>query len=400
MDLRCFSTTSDLDEGLAMITNILRSRGKRVMLLAGMTALVVALATVGPSEAAARASADPSSSVPEATFYAVDLAPSALASGRPEARRLSTLATVGAEHTASGEELSRSAASAVAATGPDEGAQWFVGMEETPRRGAALELKGAGVINFTTGEYGPRARVVHSVRVVRQGHRLPGTEDGCTFEGFVQLRGESAAIEITDLAYDPARCLALVEVGQRVEPVATDAAASGMSHDEGTIPTLDFGSVEDGSAEADPPNETAVSSQFAGTPGYYAYTRSQVREPAYPLLKATSEVYAKTYVYYNNPCGSGTRNAWSRSWFEGWTPRDFAADASASNCTRSQMKVHAKFTNDNFCGPASRTNAHHWPTFVEGHRNYLSNHGTNTTFDGGCSGLLRGNQTIGLDRLY
>lgn len=279
---------------------------------------------------------------------------------------------------------------------------WFVETHALPRVGKSLTLTGDGVIEFPSTP----SPISHPTRLIQKGTRITGTDDGCEFEGHVQLSGRPVGpLHIIELARNPNNCTSLVELGYGVrdaagEPQSVDGLgeldnANAVIDSSSNVPTPadDIAPVYQGSLDA---TTSAPTSYSAHLPHYYAYTRSQVREIAYPLIPPTSEARTETWVYNNNPgVGYGHRTSTNLSGNSGWYRDVVVSDHTTSTAVRTQIKIHAKFLNDIFCG---HTRAYHWPTVVEGHRNFLSNHPTNTTWNGDCSGLLRGNRTIDLIR--
>jgi len=353
--------------------------------------LVVSTPAVAAESAGAAASGSPAPAAP--TLRMLDLSPSSLSGARPRA-------SVAAPEAAAGEDGPLVA--------PASGMAWYV---ETPAEdyvGDGLTLEGEGVVHYPADEYGAPPQSAASTRVLRQGSPVPGDDGGCTFAGDVVLN-TPAEVTMTELSYDGDRCLSLVEVGvtpgatnEEPEPEGSTGGSESAPQEEADSEAPTVGSDEEqgarGAAARGDVSTAAVRS-------FRARTRSQVREPAYPALPATSEVFANVNVYNGNPQHAPTTASynWSMLTRSGWYQTSFDwSKAFTYNYARST--VTAKFRNDVagrvLCGILwGSTYASHAPTEVRGYRNGTAQYSTNTTKSGNCSFLLRTDQTENYDYL-
>lgn len=216
---------------------------------------------------------------------------------------------------------------------PAGGMAWYVETPAEARVGDGLTLEGEGVVHYPTSTWGELPASVASTRVLRQGRPAPGGTGGCTFGGEVVLT-TPVVVNVTELSYDAGRCLSLVEVG--VTPGAT-------VEEPDTV-----GSIG-GAAAAPVSRKTASSGEIStlAVRSFRARTRSQVRELAYPVIPATSEVYANVNVYNGNPQYAPTTASYSWNMLResGWYQTYF--DWSAYfGYSYARATVYSKFRND------------------------------------------------------
>ena len=179
-----------------------------------------------------------------------------------------------------------------------------------------------------------------------------------------------------------------------------------LAHEPSCTKTVEVGIVErddtvlDSYESADPGAGTDTVAQ--ATQGFEARTRSQVREPAYPAMDATSEVWTWVRFYPTSGCvhlpgaphNASTRALSSRlSW---WSREQWVTDRHRA-CNVVWQKAHARFGTTvwplELCSIQNPyTQAHHWPAYVEGLRGPNRWHSTNTSNAGTGSWLLRNNQ--------
>ena len=267
---------------------------------------------------------------------------------------------------------------------PDSGLGWYVETAAGAEVGDDVTLTGEGVVQYPSERYGELPRAASSTRVVRHGHRTPGSTPGCDFGGEVVL-DTAVEVTLTELAYDPARCRSLVQVS-----VTPDAA------EEPPAP-----GAESGEETARASKKVADSGEIGtmAVRSFRARTRSQVREPAYPALAATSEIFASVNVYNGNPQYAPTTASYNSNHLgsSGWYRTSFSW-SSYFGYSYARATVYANFKNDIagrvLCGILwGSTYASHSPTVVRGYRDGTAQYSTNTSKSGNCSWLLRTNQT-------
>ena len=264
-------------------------------------------------------------------------------------------------------------------------AVWVVETQPSPRFGADIRLGGRRYrpeSSFDRADHGPR------VRVVRQGHHFEEVTDsgvkqrGCEFLGEMHMV-DQGTVSITELAYDADECLMLVEV------TVSDARPS-----EDTK----LADREETSSESVVGSQSADEKYRLHFSRFKAQTRSQVRELAYPIIPATSQVKAWVQLNSLTSANLGYVDSWLAG--TGWKKISFSW-YKRFNSSFAYSSVYAKYRNGVFCNalspsvwPASRTYGKHWPTRVYGYQNTLSaRYSTNTSKYGGCSWLLRTNKT-------
>ena len=192
-----------------------------------------------------------------------------------------------------------------------------------------------------------------------------------------------AAVSVTELSYDPQRCLSLVHVDVTKGKIPSQAA-EGSSGESQAAP----------SAESNKIQTNAISA--AAVPNFHAYTRSQVRELAYGLLKPPSEVYTKVDVYNGETLYAPTFAHYTHFYLSGsgWYNTSFVWSKNfVTNYARST--VHATYRNDIagriLCGIfAGSTYSSHYPTEVRGYRDGHAEHSATTSKSGACSWLSPG----------
>ena len=197
-----------------------------------------------------------------------------------------------------------------------------------------------------------------------------------------------AAVSVTELSYDPQRCLSLVHVGVSKGKVASEAA-EGSSGESQAAPLAESNKMETNAISA------------AAVPNFHAYTRTQVRELAYPLLKPLSEVYTKVDVYNGETLYAPTFAHYTHSYLSGsgWNKSSLVWSKNfVTNYARST--VHATYTNHIagriLCGIyAGSTYSSHYPTEIRGYRDGHAEGGQNTSKSGACSWLLRTDYLVG-----
>jgi hypothetical protein len=257
--------------------------------------------------------------------------------------------------------------------------QWFVELENTPRIGPDVQLDGAGVVQYTEEAYGKRPVLIDPIRVVQQGHvivkKLPDgtTTNGCEFLDR-RTEGRQTTVSKVEVAYDPKTCKSLVEFGETTADLGESDPAKAL---------------DSGSSAAAPASPGAFNLEV---PDYKAKTRSQVREPAYPALPATTEVNAEVEVWNQQPQYAPSVARWWTSWLtgSGWyrTYHDEWHGWSANNIYEGES---SDYQNDLFCMPWSTYASHNTQTV--GFANLTVSHTTGTSKSGGCSDLLRTDQT-------
>lgn len=258
--------------------------------------------------------------------------------------------------------------------------QWFMELEETPRVGMDVRLTGDSVVEYPEDDYGPVPVLLDPVRVVQQGHPdssvlLDGTEvTGCYFVGHNTV-GRQVSTSLTEVAYDPATCKRVVEIGIVVQD----------------LPASDPSSADD-SGGGSPGKTTEPGAFRLEVPDFRAKTRSQVRELAYPVLPAVVEVNAQVEVWNQKPQYSPSKWAWWSSWLQstGWgrlAGQDTWHGWSANNIYVGEASDYA---NDEFCPGTTWAGA---TTQTIGYANMTVDHFASVYKSGACSWLLRTNQT-------
>lgn len=294
--------------------------------------------------------------------------------------------------------------------------EWFIELEAAPRIGADIQLTGDSVVEYTEAVWGSNPVLLNPVRVVQQGRpeilTMPDGSQlaGCNFVGHMTA-GRQVSTAFTEIAYDPVTCKRIVEFGITADSPADSASMSATDNVDGSATaTSDSGGSASPRRETQPhglaPIETSSSNQFRlEVPDYKAKTRSQVREPAYPVLDATSEVNAQVEVWNQQPQYSPSRWSWWSNWllatgwrrtshdaWHGWDSNNiFVGEASDySNslfanvaCTRIPL-VGILLGGTTYAGHTVQT---------IGYANLTVDHFVSNYKRGACSALLRTNQT-------
>ncbi len=294
--------------------------------------------------------------------------------------------------------------------------EWFIELEAAPRIGADIQLTGASVVEYTEAVWGSNPVLLHPVRVVQQGRpetlTMPDGSQlaGCNFVGHMTA-GRQVSTAFTEIAYDPVTCKRIVEFGITADSPSDSASVPATDNDSGSATaTSDSSGSASPQRETQPhglaPSETSSSNQFRlEVPDYKAKTRSQVLEPAYPVLEATSEVNAQVEVWNQQPQYSPSRWSWWSNWLVGTGWRRTSHDA-----------WHGRDSNNIFVGEASdysnslfanvactripvigiflggTTYAGHTVQTI-GYANLTVNHFVSNYKRGACSALLRTTQT-------
>ena len=288
--------------------------------------------------------------------------------------------------------------------------QWFIELETTPRVGMDVQLEGSSVIEYAETIWGANPELIDPVRVVEQGTRettvLPdGSElEGCNFVRRSTV-GRQVATSLLEIAYDPDTCKRIVEFGVlSVSP--TSRSDRSHSDDSGQAPlNSPTGSIGSNPSDGSTPsggNALGGSDVSGGfrleVPDFRSWTQSQVRELAYGLLPATSEVNTEVEVWNQQPQYSPSTWRWWTQWLtaSGW--RRDSHDAWSSRSSHNIYVGEASdYSNDTF-GRAvcTRWDLRAWGTTYAGHTvqtigyanltadNYAGNHKS-----GACSYLLR-----------
>ena len=295
--------------------------------------------------------------------------------------------------------------------------QWFIELEATPRMGSDAQLSGSSVIEYSESGWGVNPELVDAVRVVEQGRQEiivqpDGSElSGCYFVNRTTV-GKQAEISLVEISFDPDTCKRVVEFGILSDPPST-GSASVSSDDSGHAPLTVSSSEHVGPISSDgssplnglAPGSSATSGSFSlEVPDYKAKTRAQVREPAYPVLSATSEVHAEVEVWNQQPQYSPSTWRWWSNWLQetGW--RRIAHDAwgtrSDNNITVGESSDYENRVFANVAcsriwyipGATGTTFAGHNVQTV-GYANMTVDHFASSYKGGGCSFLLRTNKT-------
>jgi len=246
-------------------------------------------------------------------------------------------------------------------------------------------LSGNSVVQWPDDEVPDMKPVRGQTRVIRDGVRVSGSPNGCSFPGEVRLAVESV-VSISELAVDYLNCRQLVKISVG-DPIPTLPLAVGTGKDNSSS-TLS-GVMPAKTASASSLQALSVSAN----PNYEAKTRSQVREPLYGVLHATTETNAIVDVYGDAPMYAPSGWSVVDSWFttSGWY-RTSAAAGAVITSTYLNPYMYSQYRNDKFgklvCQQPGSTYAKHWGTQVFGYVGYAT-YSTNTTHWGSCDELLR-----------
>jgi hypothetical protein len=241
----------------------------------------------------------------------------------------------------------------------------------------------------------PAASAPGRTRILRQGVRIAGTTNGCSFNGTVRM-SMPASVSVDEIDRDSELCLSLVQV--------TVTAPDG----DLTVPSSASMAVAPpapGRKAATSLRRTLSLTANTGTGTYVAKTRSQTREVLYGVLNATTEVNTQINVFNDQPGYAPTNASWWSNWLSasGWSKTYDSGNAYfASSGNNANIYDYVKFRNGTFgrivCGILSgATYADHYPTQIYAYGGHQVTYSTNTTWYGSCSGLLRGNDTFYLD---
>lgn len=287
--------------------------------------------------------------------------------------------------------------------------QWFMSLEATPRIGMDVRLEGTSVIEYAETNWGATPELIDPVRVVEQGTRgtmvlADGSElEGCDFVGRRTV-GRQVATSLIEVAFDPDTCKRIVEFGilsappitrsnaystgdnGQGSPAATTAPLSSkMPYNSGPLGGSDLGPSSSGDFRLE-------------VPDFRAKSGSQILELAYPVLPATSEVYAQVEVWNQQPQYYPSKWRWWSQWLRasgwhrdthdswgGWTSdnifagetSDYSNDIFARTvCTRWDPTAHGT------------TYAGHTVQTI-GYANMTADHFVSSYKSGACSYLLR-----------
>lgn len=294
--------------------------------------------------------------------------------------------------------------------------QWHIRLEANPRIGKNVQLSGPSVIQYEESTSSSGQLFVDAIRAIEQGSKETVTlasgdqVTGCKFINRSST-GRQVSTSFVEISYDPASCKRVVEFGVVADSGPADSSAdeaddggsaaviSGPSLDEATLPDSPTG-INEGSLVGG-----ATDNGFRlEIPDYRAKTRSQVRELAYPVLPATSEVHAQVEVWNQQPQYSPSKWRWWSNWLteSGWR-RDSHYAWSDRNSNYIYVGESSTYSNPYFANmictgtfpiPFSpgTTYAGHTVQTV-GYANLTAEHYVLNYKYGGCSYLLRTNQT-------
>lgn len=289
--------------------------------------------------------------------------------------------------------------------------QWLLELEAIPRMGSDAELTGSSVTHYEQSASDTSSRFVEAVRVVEQGRRTAVTlADGsestvCNFVSRSTV-GRQVATALVEISYDPQSCKRVVEFGVLSDAGTTDSVAA-EADDSGssapTVPPLESGGPIDAGV-ASLGDDSSNDGFRLEIPDYRVKTRSQVRELAYPLLPATSEVHAQVEVWNQNPQRSPSNWKWWSSWLSesGWRRTSHYA-WSDYNSDYMYVGESSSYENPIFANlvcsgalpiPSSpgTTYAGHTVQTI-GYANLTVDHYASTYKHGGCAYLLRTDKT-------
>ncbi|WP_419946966.1 hypothetical protein [Candidatus Poriferisodalis sp.] len=289
--------------------------------------------------------------------------------------------------------------------------QWFLELEAVPRIGNDAELTGSSVIHYEESVSDAGSRFVEAVRVVEQGRRTTvtladGSEStGCNFVSRNTV-GRQVATALIEIAYDPQSCKRVVEFGVLSDADAIDSEADEADDSDSSAPAV---SPHGSSGPTNAGGASLVDNSSNGEfrleiPDYRVKTRSQVRELAYPLLPATSEVHAQVEVWNQNPQRSPSNWKWWSNWLSesGWRRTSHYA-WSDYNSDYMYVGESSSYENPIFanlvCGGAlpvptspGTTYAGHTVQTI-GYANLTVDHYASNYKHGGCAYLLRTDKT-------
>ena len=294
---------------------------------------------------------------------------------------------------------------------------WFIQLEAIPKIGKSAQLSGSSVIRYDESESDTKPAIIDPVRAVEQGRRETITlADGSEISSckFVtrSSTGRQVATAFVEIAFDPDSCRRAVEFGivshEAPSEVSADDSDDGGSAASISAPSAEGSGLPEGSTAPDGldfQDDGAAKNDFRlEIPDFRAKTRSQVRELAYPILPATSEVHAQVEVWNQQPQYSPSKWKWWSNWLtrSGWR-RDSHYSWSDRNSDYIYVGESSNYSNPIFanvvCSGAlpvpfspGTTYAGHTVQTV-GYANLTSEHYVLNYKHGGCSYLLRTNQT-------
>ncbi len=320
--------------------------------------------------------------------------------------------------TVDGHEIDISQRLANAANDPilEGNPQWHIRLEASPRIGKNVQLSGPTVIQYEESTSSASQLFVDAIRAIEQGSKevitLPSGDEvtGCRFVNRSST-GRQVRTSLVEISYDPTSCKRVVEFGIIADssPATTDADEAddggsaaiipGPSRSDSALPDSSTGSNEGDLVSGAMENGFRLE-----IPDYRAKTRSQVRELAYPILPATSEVHAQVEVWNQQPQYSPSKWRWWSNWLteSGWR-RDSHYAWSDRNSNYIYVGESSTYSNPYFANvvctgafPIPRspgtTYAGHTVQTV-GYSNLTAEHYALNYKYGGCSYLLRTNQT-------
>ena len=291
--------------------------------------------------------------------------------------------------------------------------QWFISLEAIPRIGLDVRLEGTSVIEYTEANWGVNPELIDPVRVVEQGTRgttvLPdGSElEGCDFVGRSTV-GRHVATSFVEVAFDPDTCKRIVEFGVLADPPTAPSNTSPTGdRGQGSPPANTEPPSSSLPGASGPIDKSGLGSGSTGefrleVPDYRAKTRSQIRELAYPVLPATSEVNAQVEVWNQQPHYSPSKWRWWSHWlvasgwrrdshdsWGGWSPNNiYVGEASDYS-----NNVFARTVCSRWDPTAHGTTYAGHNVQTIGYANMTVDHFVSNYKRGACSYLLRTNQT-------
>ena len=291
--------------------------------------------------------------------------------------------------------------------------EWYVALEAIPRIGADVRLEGTSVIEYTETNWGANPELIDPVRVVEQGTRgttvLPdGTElEGCDFVGRRTV-GRQVATSLIEVAFDPDTCKRIVEFGILSDAPTTRSNASSTGDSGQGSPTATTAPLSSSMPhDLGPLGESGLGPSSSGeftleVPDYRAKTGSQILEPAYPVLPATSEVHAQVEVWNQQPQYYPSKWRWWSRWLaaSGWS-RDSNDSWGGWSPNNIYVGEASDYSNDVFAWAVCRrwdptihgtTHAGHNVQTI-GYANMTADQFASNYKRGACSYLLRTRET-------
>jgi hypothetical protein len=237
-----------------------------------------------------------------------------------------------------------------------------------------IDLAGNSVIRYQS-----KQTLVDTTRFVVQGKK---NDHGCTFAAVVNIPSRSGRLAVNELAYDPEKCLSLLERGT---PTAHDTGQRGDKSLEGSGVGGKTGSANVGTQSVAPP-----CTAFSGWCWYIGF-HSWFEDPiAIHVNDVTNDI---SWPQDSTTCAlpAGTSFGWGYryQWYTptGWTLEEHN-ETSPGDCNSVRSSSYAHFLNTPFCPDNTWTNVYYDRNTIIGYPGGFAQGQIGWDKNGACNGLL------------